>query len=228
MAHNTIQLAVIDMAGTTVADDGLVVTAFEAAATAAGLPDAGPEREQARQYVIETMGQSKITVFRALFGDEDRAQQANRAFEKAYDGLIDAGNAHPIPGAAEAITALRDGGVRVALTTGFSPETQDRLLTALGWQSLADLALAPGEGVRGRPYPDLILTALMRLGIDGVGNVAALGDTGNDVDSALRAGAAIAAGTLTGAHGEQQLRAAGATHVVPTVTEFADLALQFR
>lgn len=228
MAHNTIQLAVIDMAGTTVADDGLVVTAFEAAATAAGLPDAGPEREQARQYVIETMGQSKITVFRALFGDEDRAQQANRAFEKAYDGLIDAGNAHPIPGAAEAITALRDGGVKVALTTGFSPETQYRLLTALGWQSLADLALAPGEGVRGRPYPDLILTALMRLGIDGVGNVAALGDTGNDVDSALRAGAAIAAGTLTGAHGEEQLRAAGATHVVPTVTEFADLALQFR
>lgn len=228
MAHNTIQLAVIDMAGTTVADDGLVVTAFEAAATAAGLPDSGPEREQARQYVIDTMGQSKITVFRALFGDEDRAQHANRAFEKAYDDLIDTGNAHPIPGAAEAITALRDAGVKVALTTGFSPATQDRLLTALGWQSLADLALAPGDGVRGRPYPDLILTALMRLGIDGVGNVAALGDTGNDVDSALRAGAAIAAGTLTGAHGEEQLRAAGATHVVSTVTEFADLALQFR
>lgn len=228
MAHNTIQLAVIDMAGTTVADDGLVVTAFEAAATAAGLPDSGPEREQARQYVIDTMGQSKITVFRALFGDEDRAQQANRAFEKAYDDLIDTGNAHPIPGAAEAITALREAGIKVALTTGFSPATQDRLLTALGWQSLADLALAPGDGVRGRPYPDLILTALMRLGIDGVGNVAALGDTGNDVDSALRAGAAIAAGTLTGAHGEEQLRAAGATHVVPTVTEFADLALQFR
>ena len=62
--------------------------------------------------------------------------------------------------------------------------------------------LAPGDGVRGRPYPDLILTALMRLGADGVANVAALGDTSNDVDSALRAGCAIAAGTLTGAHDE--------------------------
>ena len=50
----------------------------------------------------------------------------------------------------------------------------------LGWQSLADLVLAPGEGVRGRPYPDLILSALMRLEIDGVANVAALGDTSSD------------------------------------------------
>ena len=88
--------------------------------------------------------------------------------------------------------------------------------------------LAPGEGVRGRPYPDLILSALMRLEIDGVANVAALVDTSSDIESALRAGAAIAAGTLTGAHDEQRLRAAGATHVVDSVTEFADLILQHR
>lgn len=228
MAHNIIQLAVIDMAGTTVADDGLVVEAFEAAASAVGLPDSGHDREHARQYVLDTMGQSKIAVFRALFGDEERAQQANLAFEKAYADLIDNGSARPIPGAAEAITTLRSAGIKVALTTGFSAATQGKLLAALGWQTLADLALAPGDGVRGRPYPDLILTALMRLKADGVGNVAALGDTSSDVDSALRAGSLIAAGTLTGAHDEQQLRDAGATHVVPTVTEFADLALQFR
>ena len=225
MPTNQIQLAVVDMAGTTVADDGLVVTAFEAAATAAGLPEQGAERERARQYVLDTMGQSKITVFRALFGAEDLAQQANAAFEAAYSGLIDEGHARPIDGAAEAISRLRDGGVRVALTTGFSGTTQDKLLAALGWQSLADLVLAPGDGVRGRPFPDLILTALIRLQIDGVANVASLGDTSNDVDSALRAGCAIAAGTLTGAHSEEQLRAAGATHVVGSVVDFADLIL---
>ncbi|MGY4709225.1 phosphonatase-like hydrolase [Mycolicibacterium sp. CBM1] len=228
MVNNEIQLAVLDMAGTTVADGGLVIEAFDAAATAVGLPTAGQDREHARQYVLDTMGQSKIAVFRALFGDEQRAQQANRAFETAYDTLIENGGAHPIPGAAAAVAELRRAGVKVALTTGFSPATQVKLLAALGWQSLADLSLAPGAGVRGRPYPDLILTALMRLEIDGVGNVAALGDTGNDVDSALRAGCAIAAGTLTGAHEEQQLRDAGATHIVSTVTEFADLVLQSR
>ena len=88
--------------------------------------------------------------------------------------------------------------------------------------------LAPGDGVRGRPYPDLVLTALMRLEIDSVYNVAVLGDTSSDIESALRAGAAVAAGALTGAHNEQQLRDAGATHVVNDVTEFADLILQAR
>ena len=154
MQNNPIQLAVIDMAGTTVADDGLVVNAFEAAATAVGVPASGPERDNARQYVLDTMGQSKISVFRALFGSEDHAQQANAAFELAYEQLIDEGNAAPIHGAAEAVTRLRENGIRVALTTGFSGATQEKLLAALGWQSLADLVLAPGEGVRGRPYPD--------------------------------------------------------------------------
>ena len=37
------------------------------------------------------MGQSKISVFRALFGSEELAQQANAAFERAYEQLIDEG-----------------------------------------------------------------------------------------------------------------------------------------
>ncbi|MHC9296185.1 phosphonatase-like hydrolase [Mycobacterium sp. LTG2003] len=225
MPNDDIQLAVIDMAGTTVADDGLVSNAFEAAATAAGIPEEGAEREHARQYVLDTMGQSKIVVFRALFGSEDRAQLANTEFERTYAELIDNGQAHAISGAAEAITELRGAGIKVALTTGFSGPTQEKLLAALGWQEMADLVLAPGDGVRGRPYPDLILTALIRLQADGVANVAALGDTANDVESACRAGVAIAAGALTGAHVEEQLRAAGATHVVGSVTDFADLLL---
>lgn len=225
LSSSIIQVAVIDMAGTTVADDGLVVGSFEAAATAAGLPADGADRDRARQYVLDTMGQSKIVVFRALFGTEELAQRANSAFESAYAEAIADGRASAIDGAAEAITRLRDAGVKVALTTGFSGATQEKLLASLGWQSIADLAMAPGGGVRGRPHPDLILSALMRLEADAVGNVAALGDTSNDVVSALRAGCAIAAGTLTGAHDERALREAGATHVVPTVSEFADLIL---
>jgi len=228
MQHKPIQLAVVDMAGTTVMDDGLVVNAFEAAATAVGVPESGPERESARQYVLDTMGQSKISVFRALFGSEELAQRANAAFERAYEHLIDEGQAAPIAGATEAISRLRESGIRVALTTGFSGTTQEKLLAALGWQSLADLVLAPGDGVRGRPYPDLILTALMRLEADSVFNVAALGDTTSDIESALRAGVAIAAGTLTGAHNDRQLRDAGATHVVGSITDFAELILQNR
>ncbi|KAA0023259.1 phosphonatase-like hydrolase [Antrihabitans cavernicola] len=225
MSTNPIQLAVLDMAGTTVEDGGLVLQAFDAAAAAAGIPESGTRRDDARQYVIDTMGQSKITVFRALLDDEAHAQAANAEFERTYDGLIEAGNARPIEGAAAAIDKLRSAGIKVALTTGFSRSTQLKLLTALGWDSVADLTLAPSGAVRGRPYPDLILTALLQLHGDDVRNVAVLGDTSSDIASGLSAGASIVAGTLTGAHDKQQLTQAGATHVVASVTEFAELLL---
>lgn len=225
MSNNTIQLVVLDMAGTTVADGGLVLRAFDVAATAAGIDTEGPQRDNARKYVLDTMGQSKITVFRALLGDEDRAQEANRAFESAYETLIDEVDITPIAGAAEAITKLRGAGVKVALTTGFSRTTQDRLLSALGWRDIADLTLAPADAGRGRPYPDMVLTALLRLRADAVDRVAVLGDTTSDIATGLAAGARIVAGALTGAHDEAQLRTAGATHVVPSVVEFAELVL---
>ncbi|MEC3954359.1 phosphonatase-like hydrolase [Nocardia sp. CDC153] len=229
MSDKQIDLAVLDMAGTTVSDDGLVLRAFERAATAAGIPEQGPEREAARQYVIDTMGQSKIVVFRALTGgDEDRARRANAEFETAYAELASETGVAPIPGAAEAISALRAAGIKVALTTGFSRETQDKLLDALGWNEIADLTLAPSDAGRGRPYPDMVLTAVLRLGIDAVDRVAVLGDTASDIGTGLSAGARIVAGTLTGAHDEEQLRAAGATHVVASVTEFAQLLLAER
>lgn len=224
-----IKLVVLDMAGTTVSDDGLVLQAFDAAATAVGLPVTGAERDTARQYVLDTMGQSKIEVFRALFGDEERAQNANAAFEAAYENAID-GGVTAIPGAEAAITALRDAGVRVALTTGFSAGTQQRILDALGWNGLADLVLAPGGGGRGRPYPDLVLNALLRTGIDDVAvndvaQVAVIGDTGNDVLSGRRAGASIVVGVLTGAHDRDALLAAGATHVLDSVADLPGLLL---
>lgn len=221
----SIDLAVLDMAGTTVADDGLVIRAFEEAATAAGLPVDGPERERARQYVLDTMGMSKIEVFRALFDAEDRAQAANAAFEDAYARCVDEGVLLAIPGAAEAISTMRERGVLVALTTGFSRTTQDRILAAMGWEKLVDLTLSPADAGRGRPYPDLVLTALLRLGVDDVAAVAVAGDTAGDVLCGRRAGASVVAGVLTGAHDAAALHAAGATHVLDSIAELPDLIL---
>ncbi|MEU2003814.1 phosphonatase-like hydrolase [Rhodococcus sp. NPDC019627] len=218
------ELVVLDMAGTTVADDGLVIAAFDTAATAVGLAETGVERDDARRYVVDTMGQSKIEVFRALFGDEDRAQAANTAFEAAYDARIDDG-VTPIAGAAEAITCLREAGIAVALTTGFSAATQDRILDALGWQSIADAYLAPGAGVRGRPHPDLVLTAALRNQVSDIANVIVVGDTSSDILSGLRAGASVLVGVLTGAHSQDELRGAGATHVLDSVADLPALVL---
>ncbi|WP_208827993.1 phosphonatase-like hydrolase [Streptomyces ficellus] len=217
-----LNLVVLDMAGTTVADGGLVEEAFVAAARALGTePD-----ERMLDHVRATMGESKISVFRHLFGDESRARRANTAFEEAYATLVAAGRVAPVPGAADAVAHLRGQGRTVVLTTGFARVTQDALLDALGWRDLADLTLCPADTARGRgrPFPDMVLTALLRTGAaDGVQGVAVAGDTAYDVLSGVRAGARVVAGVLTGAHGADALHAAGATHVLGSVAELPDL-----
>ncbi|MBE1497021.1 phosphonatase-like hydrolase [Amycolatopsis lexingtonensis] len=209
----TPELVVLDMAGTTVADDGLVVRAFTEAIRAVGVPD--EKYPEMLQYVLDTMGQSKITVFRALLGGEDQARQANAAFEAAYGKLV--GESKPIPGAEAVIRDLRETGVKVAFTTGFAPVTQQAILDALGWRDLADLALAPGDGVRGRPFPDLVLTAALRLEVTDVRRIAVVGDTASDVLCGLRSGASVVAGVLTGAGRREDL--AEATHILDSVSD---------
>lgn len=211
-----ITLACLDMAGTTVADGGAVLAAFHAALDALGVIGEA-ERGRMTEYVVATMGESKIAVFRALFpGDEERAQAANGAFEAAYARGID--RAAPIPGAVDALEALRDRGVRVALTTGFSRPTADALLDHLGWRALIDLSLTPQDvGGRGRPHPDLILAAAARLADGDPVRVAVAGDTVGDIRSGLAAGAPIVAGVLTGAHDRDRLTEAGATHLLHSV-----------
>ncbi|WP_394826299.1 phosphonatase-like hydrolase [Pendulispora albinea] len=218
------QLACLDMAGTTVRDDGLVEEAFTAAIAAEeGMAPGSPGYEEALRFVRDTMGQSKIDVFRALLADEPKAQAANLRFEDAYAALVRAGRIAPIEGAVEAIEQLREAGIQVALTTGFARPTQDAILDALGWRKLVSLALCPGDAGRGRPYPDMILTAILRLGVSDVRAVAVAGDTPSDIRSGSCAGASVVAGVLTGASKRDALLSAGATHVLDAITALPGL-----
>ncbi|MGW2559098.1 phosphonatase-like hydrolase [Streptomyces sp. NPDC001514] len=225
-APQKLNLVVLDMAGTTVADGGLVEQAFTTAAERIG---AAPESMPGMlDYVRATMGESKISVFRHLFGDETRAQAANKAFEEAYGELVDGGRIAEIPGARAAIEQLREQGRTVVLTTGFARVTQDAILDALGWQGLADLTLCPADaGGRGRPYPDMVLAAFLRTGaVVGVRQIVVAGDTSYDMLSGVRAGAGVVAGVRTGAHDEALLTGNGATHVLGSVAELPALLAQ--
>ncbi|WP_175985083.1 HAD family hydrolase [Microbacterium tenebrionis] len=212
-----IELVVLDMAGTTVRDDGVVEQAFQRAAARTGVADRMPWPE-ALQYVRDTMGMSKIDVFTHLAaGDVAAATAATAAFEGAYAETIAEQGAEEIPGAADAIRALRDAGLSVVLTTGFAPVTRDALIDALGWGDLVDLALSPIDAGRGRPAPDLVLTALLRTGASSVQAVAVAGDTASDVETGRRAGAGFVAGVLSGAHDRGAL--AGADVVLESVVD---------
>lgn len=223
MSTTTITLAVLDMAGTTVSDDGVVEQAFADAYDATSVLHAFGSRDAVRAYARETMGQSKIQVFTELTGTRDAALEANAAFETAFAALVAGGACTPIPGAAQTMVRLRDAGIAVVLTTGFSRATQDALLDALGWHDIIDLSLCPADAGRGRPFPDLNLTALIRTETLGVHNMLVAGDTSTDMLSGTRAGAALVVGVLTGAHDETALREAGATDVLASVADLPSL-----
>ena len=206
------------MAGTTVRDDGVVERAFERAANETGVAERMPWAE-ALDFVRRTMGQSKIDVFTHLAGgDAARAVDATAAFERAYADLIAEEGVEPIAGARQTLEQLRAAGVSVVLTTGFAPTTRDAILDGLGWRALVDAALSPVDVGRGRPAPDLVLTAVIRSQASSVASVVVVGDTTSDVVSGRAAGAGLVVGVLTGAHDRAALTAAGADAVIDDVS----------
>ncbi len=206
------------MAGTTVDDGDAVIRAFRQAMFDSGFEAHSDELRHAERIVIETMGQSKITVFRRIFdGAEWAAQFANTRFEVAYRSIIDSGGVRPMEHAEDLFGELRDLGVKVCLTTGFSAVTRQAIVDSLRWNDRIDLALSPDDVGRGRPFPDMILTAVVRLGIDDVREVAVAGDTISDLLSGSRSGARIVAGVLTGTHGRETLASAPHTHLLDSI-----------
>lgn len=212
----TYELVVLDLAGTTVVDDGLVEGAFARAWERVKGTDQG--RAAAMQHVRDTMGQSKIEVFRAI-ADEETAQELNIAFERALRELIDDGRCTAIPGAEEAVRALQARGLKVAFTTGFSASTAKAILKHLGWQDLADVVLTPEDAGRGRPAPDLALMSVIRTRTSSVAAMVVVGDTESDAGTGRSAGAGLVVGVLTGGRSEDVLRAAGADLVLASVAE---------
>lgn len=219
-----VRLAVLAMVGTTVFDGGLMERAMARTLADQGVSTGSVQFEGMLRYARDTAGTSKISVFSHLFDDDPaRAAAANKYFENSCDELIADGLICAVPGAEDAIGWMRDAGIKVCLATGFGRHTQNMVLESLGWMGLADLSLCPADAGRGRPFPDMVLTAVLALDVDDVRQVAVVGDTSADIYSGLRAGATTVAGVLTGAHSELTLRTAGATAVVPSIRDLPAL-----
>ncbi len=204
-------------------DGGIVMDAFRSALEAVGL---GEERfEEAMKYARDTMGLSKAVVFKGLLDDDELVGRAVAAFDSSIQRAIKDGRVKEIPGARAAMAALQAGGLKVCLTTGFTDEVQRAIIDHLGWADVTDFFLAPGEKVRGRPYPDMVLCAGLRSPVDDVREIAVVGDTANDLWSGFRAGASVVAGVLTGAHDRAELERAPHTHILSSIVDFPAVVL---
>lgn len=206
------ELAVLDMAGTTVADNGCVEENVARALRSVGVrPDEGRLRA--------VRGSRKRDMFDALVPD---TATAGVAYERFLGGMLDdlaRGRLEPKPGAASTFEDLRSAGVKVCLITGFPPALRDPILEALGWSELIDLVLSPEDAGRGRPHPDVIWSAMGRLQATGVQSVVVAGDTQSDLLAGYRSGAATVVGVLGGAHSEQELEQAPHTHLIEGIAQ---------
>ncbi|MYU18096.1 HAD family hydrolase, partial [Streptomyces sp. SID8361] len=116
-------------------------------------------------------------------------------------------------GAEDVLAGLHERGIKTCLMTGFDAAVQDALLETLGWRDMVDLTVAQSGTLRGRPYPDLILSAVIQLRVDAVQRVLVAGDTVNDLLAGTCAGAGHVIGVLGGAHDREHLRSAPHTAI---------------
>jgi HAD superfamily hydrolase (TIGR01509 family) len=150
----------------------------------------------------------------ALGGDEVEEEKGDdiRLAEKAlYMALIE--EVEPLHGARELIVDLKRAGHRVVLASSAKADEIDHYLDLLDARELADDWTSSADVEATKPAPDLVVTALEKVG---GGDAIMVGDTTWDCEAAGRAGIETLA-VLTGGFSEQELLDAGAIRVFHSI-----------
>ncbi len=223
------RLVVFDMAGTTVKDDDTVLRAFQATLASAGVL-------VSRDEVNAVMGLTKPEAIRRLVSERAGREAAAEIVALLHADFVSRMRAHyadeaeEAPGASEAFASLHDAGVLVALDTGFDRAIAQPILERLGWHDggLVDAVVTSDEVERGRPYPDLVLEAMRRLGVASASDVAKVGDTPTDLLEGTAASCRYVIGVTRGSHARGELEPFPHTHLVETVADVPALVLAGR
>lgn len=219
-----IELAVLDIAGTTVDEHQAVYVALAEAVTAAG---GAPGTADIQRW----MGAGKREAIAALLPRPGGAPPAESAVDAAFADFrrrLDLAYRRtppvPLPGVPAALARLRADGVRVVLTTGFDREVTAGLLATIGWDdTVVDGVVCVDDVPAGRPAPYMIFRAMEATGVLDVARVLTAGDTVRDLEAGTNAGAAVVVGVLTGGLDAAALGAGPHTHLLPSVADLPEL-----
>jgi phosphonatase-like hydrolase len=222
-----IELAAFDIAGTTVDDHGAVYRALADAVIETGASVAPAD--------LQTwMGADKseaITQLIRLGGREPKPEIVAATFDRFRAILNESYRATPpvaLGGAADAIAQLRNDGIKVALTTGFTTDVALSVLGALDWTigpretDTIDALVTTSDVRAGRPAPHMIHRAMELTGVFDVRKVVAAGDTVVDLQAAHNAGV-MGVGVLTGQLTRWQLARQPHTLILDSVAEIPPL-----
>jgi len=222
----SVDLVVLDMAGTTIEDRGQVLNAFTATLHEQQVPVTLEELQSWR-------GASKREVLRVFverrFGRADpendwRIERAYAGFRDRLERSYQEDGVQAIPGVEEAFAWLRRRGIGVALTTGFYRKVTDIILRAVGWdQGVIDASVCSDEVPRGRPAPYMIFRSMEATGVMDVRRVIKVGDTALDLQAGLNAGVGGVVGVLSGSQTAEQLGQVAYTRLIDSVAALPEL-----
>jgi phosphoglycolate phosphatase len=222
---SAVSLVCCDVLGAAAVDGSVLERAFAEAIATQGVVTGTAAYTRSMVQFDRTRGWSPAEVMRTLFPEEEiRAQAANLAFERSFQAAVDRFGTLPLPGANEALAKLTAAGVKVCLVSSLSRSALSLIVERLDWWHRADLVLCADDVARGFPWPDLVLTAVLRLGIGDVREVALVTASESGVLAGRRAGAGFVIGMLSDADDAGRLRRAGATHLLADIGELPDLA----
>ena len=209
MEQNQIKLAVFDWAGTTV-DYGSSAPAvvFERTFAAKSIRFTRPEinafmgmekKGHIRSLLATESGSSQ---FRRVFGrdwTENDVEDFYQAFEANLFDVV-AEYSAPISGTVEAVRALRDMGIKIGSTTGYTSQMMERVLPAAekgGY--VPDCVVTPDIAGAARPTPFMLFECMRQLNVYPPKHVVKVGDTTVDMQEGKNAGA-FSIGILTGSN----------------------------
>jgi HAD superfamily hydrolase (TIGR01549 family) len=144
-------------------------------------------------------------------GDDIRATETDRYFE-----LIE--EVQPLQGSRELIEDLKRSEHRVVLASSAKPEEVDHYLDLLDARELADAWTDSGDVENTKPAPDLVHSALDKIG---GGPAVMVGDSVYDCEAAANADVDTIA-VLTGGFSDSELLKAGATVVFASIVDLRE------
>lgn len=159
--------------------------------------------------------------------DEARALAASIAFERSMRAIADRYEIAPPTAAIDTFGKLRASGIQVCLVSALSRACSGVVLDRLGFSVRyvgdTDLVLSADDTPRGLPWPDPVLTAILRLGVGDVREVAVVSAAESGLRAGGRAGASMLIGLRSSARTGAALRRAGATDLLPSIDLLPEL-----
>jgi HAD superfamily hydrolase (TIGR01509 family) len=158
------------------------------------------------------VGRAGSELVRILLGDEladargDEAKEAHSRYFGELEPVL-----RPLPGTRDLLEAIAERGWRTVLASSASEKTLALLRRVLDVDDLVSEITSSVDVDRGKPHPDIVSTALERVGLD-PGRAVFVGDAVWDVEAGRRAGVATV-GVLCGGVAREALEQAGAAGI---------------